>query len=103
VQKTLPIDDNSVDRVTISFGLRNVTNRQAALAEAYRILKPGGRFCCLEFSHITTPALEKIYDLWSFQALPRIGRIVANDEAAYRYLVESIRTFPNPAGTSQYV
>ena len=90
----LPIDDNSVDRVTISFGLRNVTNRQAALAEAYRILKPGGRFCCLEFSHITTPALEKIYDLWSFQALPRIGRIVANDEAAYRYLVESIRTFP---------
>ena len=90
----IPIDDNSVDRVTISFGLRNVTDRQAELAEAHRILKPGGRFCCLEFSHITTPALGKIYDLWSFQALPRIGRIVANDEAAYRYLVESIRTFP---------
>ncbi len=90
----VPLQTGSADRVTISFGLRNVTDRNAALREACRILKPGGRFCCLEFSHITTPSLGKLYDLWSFQALPRLGRIVANDEAAYRYLVESIRTFP---------
>ncbi len=90
----VPLETGSADRVTISFGLRNVTDRDAALREAHRILKPGGRFCCLEFSHITTPSLGKLYDLWSFQALPRLGRIVANDEAAYRYLVESIRTFP---------
>ena len=92
----LPIDDNSVDRVTIAFGLRNVTNREAALSQAYRILKPGGRFCCLEFSHVDNPALSKLYDFWSFQALPRLGRYIAKDEAAYRYLAESIRMFPRP-------
>ena len=92
----LPIEDNSVDRVTIAFGLRNVTNRELALSQAYRILKPGGRFCCLEFSHVDNPALSKFYDFWSFQALPRLGRYIANDEAAYRYLAESIRMFPRP-------
>ena len=92
----LPIEDNSVDRVTIAFGLRNVTNREAALSQAYRILKPGGRFCCLEFSHVDNPALSKFYDFWSFQALPRLGRYIAKDEAAYRYLAESIRMFPRP-------
>ena len=67
----------------------------AALAQAYRILKPGGRFCCLEFSHISQPQLSALYDIWSFKALPRIGRLVAGDEDAYRYLAESIRQFPD--------
>ena len=80
--------------MTISFGLRNVTNRDQALSEAFRILKPGGRFCCLEFSAVQNAALARLYDLWSFKALPQIGRIVARDEAAYRYLAESIRRFP---------
>ena len=90
----IPLQTASADRVTISFGLRNVTNRDKALSEALRILKPGGRFCCLEFSAVQNEALAKLYDLWSFKALPQIGRIVARDEAAYRYLAESIRQFP---------
>ena len=90
----IPLQTASADRVTISFGLRNVTNRDKALSEALRILKPGGRFCCLEFSAVQNEALAKLYDLWSFRALPQIGRIVARDEAAYRYLAESIRQFP---------
>ncbi len=94
--EALPIDSNSADRVTISFGLRNITNREATLAEAYRILKPGGRFCCLEFSHVDNPALSKLYDFWSFQALPRLGHYIARNETAYRYLAESIRMFPRP-------
>jgi demethylmenaquinone methyltransferase/2-methoxy-6-polyprenyl-1,4-benzoquinol methylase len=65
-----------------------------ALREALRVLKPGGRFCCLEFSVVQNAALSKLYDLWSFNVLPQLGRMVANDEAAYRYLAESIRTFP---------
>jgi len=91
----IPLPDNHCHRVTIAFGLRNVTDRQAALSEAYRILKPGGRFCCLEFSHVTQPQFAKLYDAWSFGALPRLGRLIAGDEAAYRYLAESIRTFPD--------
>ena len=90
----LPLDAEIADRVTISFGLRNVTNRDLALRESLRILKPGGRFCCLEFSAVQNPILAKFYDLWSFTALPELGRVVARDEAAYRYLAESIRTFP---------
>ena len=93
--ESLPLEDNSADRVTIAFGLRNVTDRMAALKQAYRILKPGGRFCCLEFSHISQPQLSAIYDIWSFKAMPRIGRLVAGDEDAYRYLAESIRQFPD--------
>jgi len=93
--QAIPLDDKSADRVTIAFGLRNVTDRMAALREAFRILKPGGRFCCLEFSHISQPQLSALYDIWSFQALPRIGRLVAGDEDAYRYLAESIRQFPD--------
>ena len=90
----IPLQTGTADRVTISFGLRNVTNREMALRESLRVLKPGGRFCCLEFSTIQNATLSKFYDLWSFNVLPRLGRIVARDEAAYRYLVESIRTFP---------
>ena len=101
--ESLPITDNSVDRVTIAFGLRNVTNREEALAEAYRILKPGGRFCCLEFSHVDNPALSKFYNFWSFEALPRLGRYIARDEAAYRYLAESIRMFPRPEALAAFL
>ena len=90
----IPLQTGSVDRVTISFGLRNVTNRDMALREALRVLKPGGRFCCLEFSAVQNAAVAKLYDFWSFNALPQLGRIIARDEAAYRYLAESIRTFP---------
>ncbi len=93
--ENLPVGTGEIDRVTIAFGLRNVTDRMAALKEAWRILKPGGRFCCLEFSHVKNPPLSRLYDLWSFKALPRLGKLIANDEAAYRYLAESIRMFPD--------
>ena len=83
------------DAVTIAFGIRNVTDIGAALREARRVLKPGGRFACLEFSHIAIGALEPLYDAYSFSVIPAIGRFVAQDEASYRYLVESIRRFPD--------
>lgn len=91
----LPLADNSVDRATIAFGLRNVTNRDVALAEIYRVLKPGGRFCCLEFSKVENKLFSKIYDEWSFKILPQMGQIVAKDRDSYQYLVESIRQFPD--------
>ncbi len=91
----LPIASRSVDAYTIAFGLRNVSGIDAALAEAHRVLKPGGRFFCLEFSHVVVPGLRQIYDAYSFSVLPKLGGIVAKDEAAYRYLVESIRQFPD--------
>ncbi len=90
----LPLPSASVDAYTIAFGLRNVTHIDAALAEARRVLRPGGRFLCLEFSHVVVPGLKELYDLYSFQVLPRLGKYVARDEAAYRYLAESIRKFP---------
>lgn len=92
----LPFPDNSFDVYTIAFGLRNVTHIDTALAEAARVLKPGGRFFCLEFSRVEMPILDKIYDAYSFNIIPRIGKMVANDEASYQYLVESIRAFPSP-------
>ena len=90
----LPIDSHSVDVYTIAFGLRNVTHIDTALAEARRVLKPGGRFFCLEFSRVVLPLLDKLYDLYSFSMLPRLGQMVAGDRDAYQYLVESIRRFP---------
>ena len=91
----LPLPDRLVDRVSIAFGLRNCTDKAAVLAEARRVLKPGGRFFCLEFSRVQVAALQPLYDAWSFRALPLLGRHVAHDEASYRYLAESIRTFPD--------
>jgi demethylmenaquinone methyltransferase / 2-methoxy-6-polyprenyl-1,4-benzoquinol methylase len=91
----LPLPDRCVDRVSIAFGLRNCTDKPAVLHEARRVLKPGGRFLCLEFSRVTVYALTRFYDAWSFRVLPRLGRMVAGDEDSYRYLAESIRTFPD--------
>jgi demethylmenaquinone methyltransferase/2-methoxy-6-polyprenyl-1,4-benzoquinol methylase len=91
----LPLPDRCVDRVSIAFGLRNCTDKSAVLREARRVLKPGGRFLCLEFSRVTVYALSRLYDTWSFKVLPRLGRMVAGDEDSYRYLAESIRTFPD--------
>ncbi|MBI1236407.1 MAG: ubiquinone/menaquinone biosynthesis methyltransferase [Alphaproteobacteria bacterium] len=91
----LPFDDKSADCVTIAFGIRNVTDRIAALREMRRVLKPAGRFLCLEFSRPTTRALERIYDAWSFNAIPVLGEKIAQDRDSYQYLVESIRRFPH--------
>ncbi|MBV6631653.1 MAG: class I SAM-dependent methyltransferase [Alphaproteobacteria bacterium] len=93
--ESLPFPDRSFDRVTISFGLRNVTDIDAALAEAHRVLKPGGRFFCLEFSRVTQPMLRKLYDAYSYNFIPRFGSAIAGDRESYQYLVESIRKFPS--------
>lgn len=93
----LPFANGSQDAYTIAFGIRNVTHVEGALAEAYRVLRPGGRFLCLEFSRVTAPGLDRLYDLYSFAVLPRLGEAVAGDGAAYRYLAESIRRFPAQA------
>ena len=90
----LPIASRSVDACTIAFGLRNVTRIDAALREARRVLRPGGRFFCLEFSHVAPAFLARGYDLYSFSVLPALGQIVARDARSYQYLVESIRRFP---------
>jgi demethylmenaquinone methyltransferase / 2-methoxy-6-polyprenyl-1,4-benzoquinol methylase len=91
----LPLADRSVDTYTIAFGMRNVTRIDRALAEAHRVLRPGGRFFCLEFSRVRLPALKAAYDAYSFAVLPRLGSMVAGDGESYRYLAESIRTFPD--------
>lgn len=92
--EAMPFADNSVDVLTIAFGLRNVTSLAAALAEIRRVLKPGGRFLCLEFSRPWAP-IRPFYDAWSFLVIPRLGAAVAGEPAAYEYLVESIRRFPD--------
>jgi demethylmenaquinone methyltransferase/2-methoxy-6-polyprenyl-1,4-benzoquinol methylase len=92
---SLPLPDASVDAYSIGFGIRNVARVEEALVEARRVLKPGGRFLCLEFSHPTSEALSKAYDAWSFNMIPRIGGWVAGDRDSYQYLVESIRRFPD--------
>ncbi len=91
----LPLPDRSFDVVSIAFGLRNCTDKAAVLAEARRVLRPGGRFLCLEFSRVQVAALVPVYDAWSFAVLPRLGRLVAGDADSYQYLAESIRTFPD--------
>ncbi|MGC9954609.1 MAG: bifunctional demethylmenaquinone methyltransferase/2-methoxy-6-polyprenyl-1,4-benzoquinol methylase UbiE [Rhizomicrobium sp.] len=95
--EALPVPDASFDAYTIAFGIRNVTHIDKALAEARRVLKPGGRFLCLEFSQVQAPGLDFLYDKFSFNVLPALGQIVAGDGEAYRYLVESIRRFPPQA------
>jgi len=92
----LPFADKSYDCVTIAFGIRNVPQIDLALSEAYRVLKFGGRFLCLEFSSVDVPGLDRLYDLYSFNVIPQVGRAVTGDAEAYRYLVESIRKFPKP-------
>ncbi|HEY5560019.1 MAG TPA: class I SAM-dependent methyltransferase [Steroidobacteraceae bacterium] len=91
----LPFPDRSFDCVTIGFGLRNVTDKPAALASMRRVLRPGGRLLVLEFSKLQVAPLQPVYDAWSFKVLPRLGRLVAEDEASYRYLAESIRLHPD--------
>jgi demethylmenaquinone methyltransferase/2-methoxy-6-polyprenyl-1,4-benzoquinol methylase len=92
----LPFADRSFDAVTIAFGIRNVPRIEAALAEARRVLAIGGRFLCLEFSTVDMPGLDALYDFYSFNVIPALGRLVTGDAEAYRYLVESIRQFPRP-------
>ena len=101
--EALPFPDAQFDAYTIAFGIRNVTHIEKALAEARRVLKPGGRFLCLEFSKVEVPGLDKLYDAYSFKLLPRIGAWVAKDEESYRYLAESIRRFPGQAKFAQMV
>jgi len=91
----LPFEDNSFDVYTISFGIRNVTRVPDALSEAYRVLRPGGRLMVLEFSQLPNPAMQKAYDLYSFNVIPRMGQVIAGDSDSYQYLVESIRQFPD--------
>jgi demethylmenaquinone methyltransferase/2-methoxy-6-polyprenyl-1,4-benzoquinol methylase len=93
--ESLPFPDRSFDAYTVAFGMRNLTHLDEALAEAYRVLKPGGRFLCLEFSTVEVPLLDTLYDAYSFNAIPVLGGLVAGDSASYRYLVESIRRFPD--------
>ena len=92
--EALAFPDKTFDGYTIAFGIRNVTHIDKALAEAYRVLKPGGRFLCLEFSQVDIPLLDKFYDAYSFTVIPAVGKVVTGDGQPYRYLVESIRTFP---------
>lgn len=106
--ETLPLPSSSMDAYTIAFGIRNCTNIDKVLAEAYRVLKPGGRFLCLEFSHIETfgmenPLLQSLYDAYSFNVIPALGQLVANDRESYQYLVESIRKFPTQTDFAEMI
>ncbi len=92
--EALPFESGSFDAYTIAFGIRNVTHIDKALAEAFRVLKPGGRFLCLEFSECQVPILDRLYDFHSFEVIPRLGKLTAGAAEPYRYLVESIRRFP---------
>jgi len=99
----LPYADRSFDCVTIAFGIRNVPRIERALEQAYRVLRIGGRFLCLEFSFVDVPGLDKLYELYSFQVIPRVGEAVTGDREAYQYLVESIRKFPKPPAFAKMI
>jgi demethylmenaquinone methyltransferase/2-methoxy-6-polyprenyl-1,4-benzoquinol methylase len=94
--EALPFADRSFDAAAIAFGIRNVPRIERALAEAYRVLKIGGRFACLEFSSVNVPALDRLYDFYSLNIIPALGGMVVGDAESYRYLVESIRRIPKP-------
>ncbi|MCG7393016.1 bifunctional demethylmenaquinone methyltransferase/2-methoxy-6-polyprenyl-1,4-benzoquinol methylase UbiE [Microvirga sp. ACRRW] len=99
----LPLESSTYDAYTIAFGIRNVPRIDAALREAHRVLKPGGRFLCLEFSKVDVPLIDKIYDAYSFNVIPRMGQMVTGDAESYQYLVESIRKFPPPAAFARMI
>jgi demethylmenaquinone methyltransferase/2-methoxy-6-polyprenyl-1,4-benzoquinol methylase len=99
----LPFPDRSADAITISFGIRNVVEIDRALSEFRRVLKPGGRFACLEFSHMTHRVLQDAYDQYSFKVIPWLGERVTGDRASYQYLIESIRRFPNQADFAERI
>ncbi len=99
----LPFANDSFDVYTISFGIRNVTRIEDALREAFRVLRPGGRLMVLEFSQLPNPGLQKLYDLYSFNVIPRLGQAIANDRDSYQYLVESIRRFPDQESFAQMI
>lgn len=101
--ETLAFPDRFFDAYTIAFGIRNVPRIPLALSEAYRVLKPGSRFLCLEFSSVDVPGLDRIYDLFSFNVIPQLGRAVTGDAESYRYLVESIRQFPKPSAFADMI
>ncbi len=101
--EALPFGDRKFDAVTIAFGIRNVPRIEVALAEAFRVLRIGGHFLCLEFSTVDVPGLDRLYDLYSFNMIPALGRAVAGDAKSYRYLVESIRQFPRPDAFSAMI
>jgi demethylmenaquinone methyltransferase/2-methoxy-6-polyprenyl-1,4-benzoquinol methylase len=101
--ETLPLPDATFDAYTIAFGIRNVPRIDAALAEAFRVLKRGGRFLCLEFSAVDMPGLDRIYDAYSFNVIPALGRMVTGEAEPYRYLVESIRRFPAPGAFARMI
>lgn len=99
----LPFGEGEYDGYTIAFGIRNVPRIERALAEARRVLRPGSRFLCLEFSRVDVPVLDRLYDAYSFGVIPRLGELVANDRDSYQYLVESIRRFPPPGAFARMV
>ena len=99
----LGFPNNAFDAYTIAFGIRNVPRIDRALSEAYRVLRPGGRFLCLEFSIVDVPGLDRIYDLFSFKVIPPLGRAVTGDAESYQYLVESIRKFPKPGAFAEMI
>jgi demethylmenaquinone methyltransferase / 2-methoxy-6-polyprenyl-1,4-benzoquinol methylase len=101
--EALPFPERSFDAYTIAFGIRNVPRIDLAVSEAFRVLRPGGRFLCLEFSTVDVPGLDRIYDLFSFKVIPPLGRAVTGDAESYRYLVESIRKFPRPSAFAEII